>query len=136
MKKTLIYYASIFLAVSVFETIINQLLLKEIYSSLSSVWRTTEELGQYAPLFLIIYTLFTLSFGYLFKKSYSGSGLREGLILGLSYGILIKSWYGLTNLVVLPIPVSLGFLWFFYGTCELIAIGALASVVLDKTKST
>lgn len=132
MKNILIYHSSIYFTLSLIETLINQVLLKEQYNSFATVWRSTEELGAHAPLFLLVYLLFTISFGAIFRTSYQGRGLGEGALLGLGLGVLVKFWYGFTNLVVLPISLTLGFLWFFYGTLEVLVLGILSAYIIDK----
>lgn len=132
MKRKLIYFTSLFFAVGALETIINQVLLKNLYGQYGAVWRPTEELIAFGPYFTGVYILFTASFGILFQISYKGTGIGEGSYLGLLFGILIKSWYGFTNYIILPISFSLGLLWFFYGTIEVILLGILASYLLEK----
>ncbi|MDX1959423.1 MAG: hypothetical protein SFU98_12670 [Leptospiraceae bacterium] len=134
MKKNLYLTISTFLLVAILETIINQLLLKDTYSSLKSIWRPDEDLKSYAPIFLGIYLVFSIGFAKLFSNSYRGNGIIEGLVIGLCIGAIAKFWYGYTNYIVLPIPHELAFQWFFYGMIESVIIGIASAFILDKTK--
>ncbi|GBF50352.1 hypothetical protein LPTSP4_18770 [Leptospira ryugenii] len=134
MKTNLLFGILTFLAVAILETIINQILLSPIYGSLSALWRQTEELKANASIFFGIYGVFSFSYVWLFLKSYQGKGWLEGAMIGLALGGIAKFWYGYTNYIVLPIPHSLGFLWFVYGTVELLLIGIFSAAFIDRTK--
>ncbi|EOQ89520.1 hypothetical protein LEP1GSC202_0701 [Leptospira yanagawae serovar Saopaulo str. Sao Paulo = ATCC 700523] len=135
MKKNLIFTIITFLIIAVLETIVNQLLLKETYTSLSQVWRTPNELGTYAPIFLGIYLVFSIAYVFLFTRAYKGEGVLSGIWIGLAIGGIAKFWYGYTNLIVLPIPHELGFLWFLYGTLETMILGGISALYLDGQSS-
>lgn len=135
MKKNLILFTITYLGIAICETLINQVFLSGTYNSLTGLWRPTSELGNYAPIFFLIYLVFAICFNLLFQKSYQNGGLLEGAKLGFIIGGLVKFWYGYTNFIVLPIPQSLGFLWFFYGTLETIILGVLAAYYLDRSRN-
>lgn len=135
MKKNLILTIITFLTIAVLETIINQLLLKDMYGSLSQVWRAPNELGAYAPIFLGIYFVFSIAYVFLFMRAYKGEGVLGGIWIGLAIGGIAKFWYGYTNLIVLPIPHTLGFLWFLYGTLETMILGGISALYLDVQSS-
>ncbi len=132
MKKNLYITIGTFLLVSILETIINQLFLKSSYNALQTVWRPSEELIANAPIFFLIYGVFSVSFSYLFNKTYNKTGIIEGIKIGLAIGLMAKFWYGYTNYIVLPIPNALAFQWFFYGTIECMMIGAITAFIADK----
>jgi hypothetical protein len=132
MKKNLILLTTSFLLVAVFETVINQLLLKEAYSALASVWRPSTELQQYAPLFLGIYLAFSITIVSLFQIANTQMDWKKGLKLGILLGIFSRFWYGYTNFIVLPIPHTLAFSWFFYGLIEVSIIGAILGGIISK----
>ncbi|MCZ8157695.1 MAG: hypothetical protein O9264_16370 [Leptospira sp.] len=132
MKKNLITFISSFLLLSVFETIINQLLLKDTYSSLKEIWRSPEELASKAPIFLAIYLVHSLAFTFLFNQLEKDLDWKKGLSIGITLGLLSRFWYAYTNYIVLPIPNALAFQWFFYGLMELSLIGAIVGGILNK----
>ncbi len=132
MKKNLYITIGTFLLVSILETIINQVFLKSSYNALQTVWRPSEELIANAPIFFLIYGIFALSFAYIFSKAYHKTGIVEGISIGLAIGLMAKFWYGYTNYIVLPIPNTLAFQWFFYGTIECMIIGGTAALIANK----
>lgn len=134
MKKNLILSSLVFVGVALLETLINQVLLAPTYGTLATLWREPAQLKEYAPVFLVIYLLFSISFGFLFTLAYSGKGILHGALIGLLLGGISRFWYGYTNLVVLPIPQKLAFLWFAYGTVEIILLGILSAWYLDRSK--
>ncbi len=132
MRKTIVLGAVALVLTAAIETLINQVLLKQVYLSISTVWRPSPDLAALGPIFLLIYLVFAGAFAFLFQRAYKGGGLFEGALIGLVVGLVAKFWYGYTNFIVLPIPHALGFLWFFYGTLECIVIGALSAAITDK----
>ncbi|MBP9888998.1 MAG: hypothetical protein KBF93_22070, partial [Leptospiraceae bacterium] len=94
MKKNLYITIGTFLLVSILETIINQLFLKSSYNALQTVWRPSEELIANAPIFFLIYGVFSVSFSYLFNKTYNKTGIIEGIKIGLAFGLMAKFGYG------------------------------------------
>lgn len=134
MKKTIILASVAIVLTGALETLINQVLLNGIYQSLTTVWRPSADLAALAPIFLPIYLVFSGAFAILFQRAYKGTGLIEGASIGLVVGLIAKFWYGYTNFIVLPIPHTLAFLWFFYGTLECMVAGAVSAIVADKMK--
>jgi len=132
MKKAIILGAVAIVLTASIETLINQVLLKEIYMSISALWRPAPDLAALGPIFLPIYLVFAGAFAFLFQRAYNGNGLLEGATIGLVVGLIAKFWYGYTNFIVLPIPHALGFLWFFYGTLECMVIGAVSALIADR----
>jgi hypothetical protein len=132
MKKNLYTFLISLVLVAVSETIINQIFLKDSYGKLTELWRTPEELTNYAPIFLGIYIVFSLSFTYIFHLSKENMNWKKGLQLGLALGIFSRFWYAYTNLIVLPIPAELAFGWFSFGLIEVGIIGCICGYFFPK----
>lgn len=118
--------------VGILETIINQVILNSSYQSLTGLWRTKEELGNFAPIFLGIYLVFSGSITYLFHHTQDQMNWMKGLKLGIALGLISRFWYAYTNFIVLPIPSSLAFGWFILGTLELAIIGSMLGFYYSK----
>ncbi|WCL49910.1 hypothetical protein [Leptospira sp. GIMC2001] len=132
MKKNLQIFLISFLLVGLSETIINQVFLKPSYDSLASLWRSKDELGAYAPIFLGIYLVFASSFSYIFYLFRDNMDSIKGLKLGLALGFLSRFWYAYTNFIVLPISFGLALGWFVFGLIELGVIGLACGYFAER----
>ncbi|TGL62315.1 hypothetical protein EHQ58_03710 [Leptospira ognonensis] len=132
MKKNLLLTGLTFLGLAFLETIINQFLLKGIYTELNGLWRTSEELGNLAPIFMLIYLVVSLGFASIFLRAYAGGGILEGVKIGFMIGVISRFWYAYTNFIVLPIPHTLAIQWFLFGLIEMMLLGMVCAMLVDK----
>lgn len=132
MKKNLLLTCFTFLGLALLETIINQLLLKGTYTELNALWRSSEQLGNLAPIFLLIYLVASVGFAWIFLHAYAGGGILEGMKIGFSIGVISRFWYAYTNFIVLPIPHKLAIQWFLFGLIEMMLIGMICAMLVDR----
>lgn len=134
MKRNLITFAALFAVMAALETLINQAALKGLYGTLSDLWRAPEELGAKAWIFLPIYASTAAAFVVLYKRL-NVQGWQDALLAGVAIGFLARFFYGYTNYIVLPIPHTLAFLWFFLGAIECAIMGVLAERLLRRSNA-
>lgn len=129
-KAFLIASVSVFVVLQALDYLIHNVVLGPTYESLKDVWRPDMESKMWImPVVGVIWAvLFTL----IFVKGYEGRGLMEGVRFGLLIGLFwaIPMAYG--SYAVYPIPYSLAFQWFLYGTIETILVGIVVALVYGR----
>jgi hypothetical protein len=68
-------------------------------------------------------------FTFLFTRGYEGKGIGEGLRFGLVIGLFTSIPMAYNSYATLPIPYSLAFQWFIYGTIATIILGAVVALI-------
>jgi len=130
-KRWLLGSLAVFVVIMVLESIVNGVLLKDIYMQTATVWRPEADMQKMMWLFWIGYLVFALMFTLIYSKGYEKKkdDLGQGLRYGLYVGVLTSIPMSLTWYVVLPIPGTLALYWTIAGIVEMLVAGAAVGFI-------
>lgn len=131
MKRRVYAIVAVFLIVLALETVINGVLLDDLYKQTASVWRTQAEIESKMWLFWIGYAILASVFVtiYLKGREPGKSGWAQGLRFGAYIGVLLAVPTNLTLYAVLPIPLVLAVYWTIAGLTEMIVCGVAVGLI-------
>ena len=101
------------------------LILSGLYEATAEIWRPDMDSKMW--IMWITAAIFALLFVHIFSKGYEGKGLMEGARFGLWIGLLLSIPMGYNTYAIFPIPYSLVFLWFLFGTIQVTICGIVAA---------
>ena len=130
MKKVLIGFVVVLIAMIVMSFIVDGIILGSTYASLSSVWRPDMQSKMW--IFYIVMIVSSFFFSFIFSKGYEGKGILEGVRYGLYIGIWTSVSMAYGTYAMIAIPYSLALQWFLYGVIENVIYGILLSLVFGK----
>ena len=134
MKKIMIGFVAVFIAMSVCDYLVHGIILSESYKATANLWRPDMQSKMW------IYTLISLIgayfFSYIFSKGYEGKGIAEGMRYGLFIGIWMSVGMAYGTYGMIAIPYGMALQWFLYGVLEYILYGIILAVIFGmKNKS-
>lgn len=129
-KKYVFSTAAVFSVVILFDFIVHQILLSNMYARTADVWRAPENM-QMLPMF-VSQLLFSLAFVFIFTRNYEKKGTREGLRYGLYIGLLIAA-LNLSTYSYLPIPFILTLCWMLAALTKCLLSGVVLARVYKAT---
>ncbi len=131
MSKTFwIGVAFVFVVLSIFEFLINGMLLAGDYQATAQLWRPMEEMKM--GLFYVVYLFVAFFFTLIFTKGYEGTGVAEGLRYGLYVGMLVAVPMAYGSYGAMPITYALALKWFLFGVIKYSLLGLLLSLVYGR----
>lgn len=130
MKKVLIGFVVVFVAMAVMSYIVDSLILGSTYQSLQNVWRPDMQSKMWIYYVLMVVGAFFFSF--IFSKGYEGKGILEGVRYGVYIGIWMSIGMAYGTYAMIAIPESLALQWFIYGVIEYVIYGILLTFVFKK----
>ena len=133
MKKVLIGFVVVFIAMAVASFIVDGLILGSTYESLKSLWRP--DMQSKAWIYYIIMVVGSFFFSFIFSKGYEGKGIIEGVRYGLYIGIWMSIGMAYGTYAMIAIPYSLALQWFIYGVIQYVIYGVLLALVFGKKKT-
>ncbi|MFC1554184.1 hypothetical protein ACFL7D_06090 [candidate division KSB1 bacterium] len=132
-KKWLLGSLAVFVVYSLLDYVIHSLILMGVYEATMSVWRPMEEYRLWIS--LVKNMILALLFVYIFTKGYEGKGIMEGVRFGLWIGLLIWVPVAYAFYNILPIPYSIAWQWWIYGTIQCVICGLAASLIYKPAES-
>ncbi len=129
-KKFWLGWISVFVVMSVFEAIVNMVLLASIYQATASLWRPQAEMKIW--LFYVVYAFVSFFFTLIFSKGYEGKGIAEGIRYGIYMGMLMSVPMAYGTYAAMPIPYPLALQWFIYGLIEYVLAGIVLALIYGK----
>lgn len=131
MKRRVYASVAVFLIVLVLETVINGVLLDDLYNQTASAWRTQAEIESKMWLFWIGYAILAPVFVTIYLKGREPGkpGWAQGLRFGAYIGVLLAVPTNLTLYAVLPIPFVLAAYWTVAGLTEMIVSGLAVGLI-------
>jgi len=133
MKKVLIGFVVVFIAMVVMSFIVDFLILGSTYESLKSLWRPDMQSKMW--IYYIIMIVGSFFFSFIFSKGYEGNGIMEGVRYGLYIGIWMSIGMAYGTYAMIAIPYSLALQWFIYGIIQYVIYGVLLSLVFGKKET-
>ncbi len=130
MKKMILSVLAVFIAWSVMDFVIHGLILRSSYAATASLWRPMGEMKMavmYVSVFIASLTFVLIYFQFISKKSVS-TGLKYGLLFGLSTGVPM----GYGSYSVMPIPYLMAFTWCFGSVVEAMVGGLIVGSIIRE----
>jgi hypothetical protein len=133
MKKVLIGFVVVFIAMVVMSFIVDGLILGSTYESLKNLWRPDMQSKMW--IYYVIMVVGAFFFSFIFSKGYEGKGIMEGVRYGLYIGIWMSIGMAYGMYAMIAIPYSLALQWFIYGIIEYVIYGVLLALVFKKKET-
>lgn len=112
----------------VVDMLVHGTLLRDIYMATQQLWRPESEFNM--PLMMVSQLLFSLALTYVCVR-YSGRGFKEGLLCGVSVGLIFAA-ANLGTFVVMPVPFTLTLGWMLGDLLRCAGAGVVVAVVYKK----
>jgi len=129
-KKLLIGFVLVYVVYAALDILVNAVLLAPTFASVSHLFRPNEEMKMWV--IFVSYLFFAFFFTFIFSKGYEGKGILEGVRYGFYVALMMALPYNYTMYAVMPLPYSMAFQGFLYGTIELIICGIVLALVFGK----
>jgi hypothetical protein len=133
MKKILIGFVVVFIAMMVMSFIVDGLILGSTYESLKNLWRPDMQSKMW--IYYVIMVVGSFFFSFIFSKGYEGKGIMEGVRYGLYIGIWMSIGMAYGTYAMIAIPYSLALQWFIYGVIQYVIYGVLLALVFGKKET-
>jgi hypothetical protein len=130
MKKLILSVLAVFIAWSAMDFVIHGVILSSSYAATASLWRPMGEMKMavmYVSGFIGSLTFVLIYFQFISKKSIS-TGLKYGLLFGLSTGVPM----GYGSYSVMPIPYLMAFTWCFGSVVEAMVGGLIVGSIIRE----
>lgn len=120
----------VFIAFSIMEWIVNDLLLASTWQETAHLWRPEGEMKVW--LFFVGYAFTAYFFTLIFSKGYEGKGVMEGMRYGTYVGFMIAVPMAYGMYASMPVPYSLAMTWFLCGMVEFIVAGIILAMIFGR----
>jgi hypothetical protein len=133
MKKVLIGFAAVFVAMSAMDFVIHGIILESAYKATENLWRSDMQSKMW--IFNVITLIGAFFFSFIFSKGYEGKGIVEGGRYGLYIGIWMSVGMAYGTYGMVAIPYSMALQWFLYGIVEYVVSGVILALVFGKKEA-
>ena len=130
MKKVLIGFIVVLVAMEVMSFLVDYLILGPTYQSLQSLWRP--DMQSMLWIYQVLMVVGAFFFTFIFSKGFEGKGIMEGVRYGFYIGVWMSIGMAYGTYAMIAIPYSLALQWFIYGIIEYIIYGILLALVFGK----
>ncbi len=130
MKKILLGFIAVFIAMSVMDFIIHGVILESAYKATANLWRPDMQSKMW--IYSVIALIGSFFFSFIFSKGYEGKGIVEGARYGLYIGIWMSVGMAYGTYGMIAIPYSMAIQWFLYGIIEYVIAGIILSLIYGK----
>lgn len=132
-KKLLIGFVIVYVLFAALDWVVNNVLLMPLYASVSHLFRPNEEMKLWV--IFVSYIFLAFFFTLIFSKGYEGKGVMEGVRYGFYVALMMVLPYNYMSFAVMPIPYSLAFQGFLYGTVEMVICGIALALIFGKKRT-
>lgn len=132
MKKLLISFVAVFIAMVIMNVIIHSLILGPAYQSdeMKNILRTDMQAKMW--IYYVVYLITSFFFVLIFSKGYTGKGVIEGFRYGIYIGFLMSVPMAYATYAMIPIPYSIAMQWFIYGMIQYLILGIIVAAIYGK----
>ena len=131
-KKFVISGFIVFMVSLLYNGLVHGVLLKSSYDPIRHLLR--DDMNQKMPLSLVA----TLAISYLFVLNFTkwskGKGIKEGIVYGIFFALLIGLFVDVNQYVMYPLPAHIAAEWFVSGMIEFVLNGIILSLIYKKAK--
>lgn len=121
---------AVYVAAQLSDYLIHGLILRSAYEATKDLWRPDMDAKMW--IMVLVTAIWSVLFTLIFIKGYEARGLMEGVRFGLLIGLFTAIPMAYGTYAVLPIPYSLAFQWFVYGTAQCILLGVVAALIWGR----
>jgi len=118
MKKAILSILAVFIAWSAMDFVIHGVILRSSYAATVSLWRPMSEMKTSLMYFSVF--IASLAFVLIYSQFFSRKGIFTGLKYGLLFGLSAGVPMGYGSYSVMPIPYHMAFTWCFGSVVEAI----------------
>ena len=133
-RKLLLGFVLVYIVYTALEFVIQTVLLGPAYQSVSQLFRADADVQMWV--IFVAYIFFAFFFTLIFSKGYEGRGVLEGVRYGFYVAMMMVLPMNYVSYAVMPIPYSLAFQGFLYGTAEMVICGIVVALVFGKSEPT
>lgn len=127
IERLVLSVVALFAFVFLFDWVYHGMLLRDLYTTTASLWRTTAQMQDYVHWAVIVQLLFVFVVTLIYARYAAGKGIDEGVRFGLYIGLLLGVMcFGMY--AYMPIPISLALAWLVGDIIKGIGVGVLLSV--------
>ncbi len=134
MKKVLIGFVAVFIAMSACDFLVHGVILDASYKATASLWRP--DMDSMMWIYSVIGLIGSFFFSFIFSKGYEGKGIAEGARYGLYIGIWMSAGMAYGTYGMIAIPYSLALQWFLFGVVEYVLYGIILALIFGRKTET
>ncbi|MEW5799083.1 MAG: hypothetical protein AB1728_08760 [Bacteroidota bacterium] len=133
MKKVLIGFVAVYIAMSIMDFLIHGVILASAYEATKDLWRP--DMQSLMWIYYVIGLVGSFFFSFIFSKGYEGKGIAEGARYGLYIGIWMSIGMAYGTYGMIAIPYAMAMQWFLYGIVEYVIGGIILALVFGKKEA-
>lgn len=133
MKKVLIGFVVVYIAMNVMDFLIHGVILASAYEATKNLWRP--DMQSLMWIYYVISLVGSFFFSFIFSKGYEGKGIAEGARYGLYIGIWMSIGMAYGTYGMIAIPYAMAMQWFLYGIVEYVICGIILALVFGKKEA-
>ena len=130
MKKLLLSWVAVFVAISALDYVIHGVILSSAYEQLKEVFRP--DMADKMWIYSLVAAITSFFFVLIYSKGYEGKGIMEGVRYGLYAGAMLSTGMAYGSYASYAIPYSLAMQWFLFGMVEYVAAGVIVALIHGK----
>jgi hypothetical protein len=135
MKRFLLAFLAAFLFIFFWGWLYNGVLLKDVYTQTSSLWRPQSETMSLFHWIILGQATLVLAFVMIYASGFAGGGVAAGIRLGIMLEILAIG-ARMMMYAVQPLPGKLILYWSVGGLIEMIVTGAIVGAIYKPSANT
>lgn len=134
-KKYLIPALAIFVVLTIADTIIHDILMKDLYLANSNLFRPMAEIKKHCYSFMLANLIFSVAFCYIYSK---GHEKKDSIVQGIRFAVwvilLTVIPMTITSYTIYPHPKNLELAWLIAYSAEMLLAGITVAMVFPKIK--
>ena len=130
MKKVLIGWVAVFVAMEICDFLIHGVILTSAYQATATLWRP--DMQSLMWVYYVIALVGSFFFTFIFSKGYEGKGIAEGARYGLYIGIWMSIGMAYGTYAMIAIPYTMALQWFIYGVIGYVVYGIILALIFGK----
>jgi hypothetical protein len=135
MKRFLFAFLAAFVFIFFWGWLYNGVLLKDVYTQTSSLWRPQSETMSLFHWIILGQAILVLAFVMIYASGFAGGGVAAGIRLGIMLEILAIG-ARMMMYAVQPLPGKLILYWSVGGLIEMIVTGAIVGAIYKPSANT
>ena len=133
-EKFILSCVSVFAFIFLFDWVMHDFVIKNLYEDTSSLWRDDEEILVFLFWRVFGQLILAVFFCLIFLHGYEKKGLGEGARYGFLIGLLMTAPVFI-QFAVQPLPTNLLVSWLVGGVLELILAGVILAAIYRPAKN-
>ncbi len=126
--RSLLAMVTIFVAWSVMDFVIHQLILGDDYAATAGMWRPMEDMKMELIYAVVAFSAFV--FVYIYSRFFTEKSINAGVMFGILFGLCTGFSMGYGTYAVQPLPHDVALTWFIGTTVEGAVAGLLVGAIV------